>query len=152
MSVMIVIDEVYESLSGKMLSASFNKTVNENYFSCCNDLTEPVIEKYITDWAYLNDISYSAKYESGLDCPEPKLKFKYRWDISSIQFLKWLRCIRYQIEMDTIKSTMSVSAELMHSYSFLEKLIRQVESAIIGAIPEYKDALWNGIPQVSDSL
>lgn len=105
MSVLIADLEVFEAVYSKINTFQFNKQCNINY---CNTLSMDEVEgkEFVSNLLILNELSYLKRYrEEG--APHLYQFLKFGWNkaqISTLQLLKYLHCIEYNIEMHTIKT------------------------------------------------
>ena len=146
--------EVYELVHTKAVAYTYRKTCDINYSYVFSHMNESDIEEFIKNIAYLNEWSYNKRYEHHEDVSQEialykmlKLEFKGK-AIDSVQMLKYLECIHYQIEMHTIKTgydgmqTNLVPQHLVESYELLEKAIEDIKSAIVKEFSDYEDKKW----------
>lgn len=99
----------------------------------------------VRGWYKLNDKSYATKYTEGNATPEVAdfINFKNTTKpINSFQCLKFLHCIRYNIELDTIGRG-KLSIEEKHEYGELEKIISSIQDSIISSLPQYDSSNWS---------
>jgi hypothetical protein len=152
MSVLVPSLKVYEAVYNKAIDYTFRKVVDINYCSCLGRLTEKDIKNHVSNWLYLNELSYIRKYKFRKN-EKPELKefltFRSNYDINPYQMLKYLECIFYNIEIDTIKTghdgkqaEIVISSIMINSYNLLKRAIDEIRQAIIGELPEYKAAEW----------
>lgn len=151
MSVLVVDLKVYEQIYNKIISFKHNNTVNINY---CNTFAswdnEETIKEVVRNWCWLNEWSFNRKYNEPNEKLYKLLNLRFSGPAcSTYQLLKWLECIRYNIELDTIRqgrtadsSKIIISAELLESYKYLEAFIQNVMTTCVSQIPEYKAAEW----------
>lgn len=149
MSVLIPDLKIYQAVASKMFDASFRTTCDINHFSSCfsftNPLTEDRIWKLVKTWLTLNENSCDARYreESNQKPLTFFLKERFVSAPDTYQFLKWLQCIKYNIELSTIETVREITEDEREAYKFLSRLIDEAKMAIIDSLPEYKAATWS---------
>ncbi|WP_025144893.1 hypothetical protein [Pedobacter jeongneungensis] len=142
MSIQIIEETIFLAVARKMFEASIALKVNENFYPCCRDMSNERIIDLVASWHKLNWDSYEDEYNEsqqlsdrvelliGITPPPP----------TAVQFLKWLHCIRYNINHNCIPRQNSQS---LRDILFLDRLIRDVSKAIIEQLPDYRDASWS---------
>lgn len=153
MSVLVADLKVYEEVYKKAWNYTFNKVCDINYCHTLGSLGEETLKKHVKNWLYLNELSYIRRYDEG-DKPELHnfLNLKPGTAVNTYQTLKYLNCIDYNIEMNTIKNGKTghekeiiISEELQESYDLLKKAINEIKDVIISQIPQYKKAKYSTI-------
>ena len=94
------------------------------------------VEHIIPVLYLLNQRSYTARYKGE---PADFQPFKYddkTADINPCQLLKYLQCIRYQIE------DVCATYEEKQAVKFLDGWIDNMTTGLIRSIPEYETAAW----------
>jgi len=151
MSVLVVNPRVFEALALKMHYASANRVVNENHYSSCLNLSRSDIEKSVTVWCQFNEMTYTLAYRKHgetYDFLYRFLQFRYsRYPATAIQFLKWLECVRYNINEEAIAEIRELQQEETEALQLLDHLIADVQRAIIHSTPEYDAAKWDCLPE-----
>lgn len=154
MSVLVLDLEAYEAVYQKAWSYGFNKVCDINYCHTLSFYSEEVLQNHIKNWLWLNEMSCNRKYKDSSENElSDFLKFSFnKPTINTYQMYKLLRCIRYNIELDTIKSGNNFDSEQIEiphdkedSYELLEKAIEEIGNTIIANIPEYQEAKWGSI-------
>lgn len=149
MSILIPDLKIYQAVATKMYYATSNPVCDINHFTSCfsfrSPLTEEKIWTLINHWLALNEASYYARYKEPITSPLTEfLKKKFIYDApNTYQFLKWLQCIRYNIEPETIKKVRQLTVEEALALNFLDRLIREAQDAIINSLTQYKEAKWS---------
>lgn len=154
MSVLIADLKVYQGIASKMFDASFRTTCDINFFSSCHSFKEPLTEakiwQIVSTWLELNELSYDCKYgkdeeENTVICPRMAKLLKKRFIEypNTYQFLKWLQCVQYNIEVTTIQKVRVLTEWETYCMEFLNKLTLQAAQAIIDSLPQYKAAKWS---------
>lgn len=153
MSVLVPDIKVYEAVYSKAWGYAFNKTCNINYCYTLSFDDEDKLKQHVKNWLWLNEMSWIRRYEDG-DKPnlEAFLTFKNGKPINTYQMFKYLQCIQYNIEIDTIEKGVKIdsdrcklSDEMMDSYKLLEAALIEISTTIIKQIKEYKEAEWSEI-------
>lgn len=144
MSVLVPEAEVFNKVYDKAVSYTFNKVCDINHCSTFNQMTEGQIKNTVKTLCDLNVESYDKAYRQKLG--KAKFSDEIKFDrtggtINTYQMLKYLECIYYNIELDTINRELN-KLEL-DSMTALQKSIDEIKDAIIGEIPGYKDAKWS---------
>lgn len=132
-------------MSVMMLSEKLYSTVLDNigryhkqpYFMPLRMDVEPIIPVLYL----LNYKSYNARYRE--DNTTGFIPFRYckdTVDISPFQLLKYLQCIRYQIEKN-----ICVSFEGKQAVNYLDEWIEGMTNGILRSIPEYENAKWSEV-------
>lgn len=160
MSIKIVNKDVLRHVASKMYLASCNNIVNENFYECCLKLSENAIEKYATRWEILNYksfISYWTEPEILAKAAFPDCVFscvdRATFKIPTAQFLKWLLFIREGISLDCIvRAGNPVYVDDEEAVKFLNKLIAQVQMAIINELPDFQNARGNVVPPLEAAI
>ena len=159
MSVQIIEPEIFSLIINKLIDYSFRKQVDINYCSTAGHMTENQVKETVKYWSILNELSYSDKYKEEFDNLHEMIDYSYNGKTpDTYQTLKWLECIRYNIEIETIKSesicnTMqekeitgwNSNVNIENPMTILDRIIDEIKSQIIGAIPKYENARWNSI-------
>ena len=141
---------VYEAIYNKAWLYGFNKTVDINYCNCLSFDDEEKLKEHVKNWLYLNELSYNRRYkEESETFLKDFLTFRGAHAIDTYQMLKFLQCIQYNIELETIKSGFDgmqkkiiLSENLMNSYNLLTFAVEEISQRIISEIPAYKKAEW----------
>lgn len=153
MSVLVLDIPVFESIYQKAWLYGFNKQVDVNYCHALSFDNEDDLKDHVKNWITLNELSFNRRYD---EKNEPFLvnfmKFRHGAKISTYQMLKYLQCLQYNIELDTIRNgktgfepKMIITSELMESYKLLERAILEIMQQCINEIPQYKNANWSDI-------
>ena len=146
MSVLHIEPKVFEMLYVKLVDYTYRKEVNINYCSEFGRKSEKELKELIITWANLNEMSYCDKYNDKFQELSKFIQFSFSGEtVNTYQCLKWLQCIYYNIEVDTIKGEISTQSKL--AVTSLIKGIEEIMSMIISEIPAYKDAQWSDLPQ-----
>lgn len=146
MSVLIPELKVFEAIHGKIEGYKFHKVCDINYCSSLK-LEENEAKEFIKNILTLNELSYIKRYREDT-APHLKdfLTFKYKGEtISTLQLLKYLECIYYNIEIYTIKNGYEgneqneIKPDLMRSYEVLKKSISELKSTVISELTNYRE-------------
>lgn len=127
-------------MSVMMLSNKLYSTVLDNlgrYQNCPYFMPMRMDAEHLFPILYLlNHKSYTARYKGE---PADFQPFKYcdkTADINPCQLLKYLQCIRYQIE------DVAATYEEKQAVKTLDTWIDNMTSGILRSIPEYEQAAW----------
>lgn len=103
--------------------------------------------RLVKKWSLLNAKTYAGRYQE--DEVNDLSEFIPQWlrDTTAVQTFKFLQCIRYNIEREYLQ----LSAEDAADLKLLELYIDEMNSAIMGQLPEYKAAKWSDLPTPSYS-
>lgn len=156
MSVMTLDLGVYQEVYKKACSYYYRAwgTVDIN---CCNALQHN--EGYLRQWlGWLYEmvhVSYCVHYHQTPDEEQLKMiretieEWRYNdfktQNINTYQMLKYLQCIRYQIEDYEMKPDGRWKEEYDKPLELLAEAINELKCRIISAIPEYKEAKWGEV-------
>lgn len=153
MSVLVPDLKIYDAVFEKALKYTFHNVCDINYCGILGRQTENQLKKHVCNWLWLNEMSYIRRYQDG---SKPDLgdflTFKSNANINTYQMLKYLECIKYNIEIETIKTGKTgnetpflIPDEKMESYNLLEKASEEIQCTIISQLPKYKSAKWADI-------
>lgn len=154
MSVLPIDKKVFEQVLNRMLYYANQPEIGINYCSFLHigskeqsiEDTELEWQRIVQGWNNLVIKSHHYKYT-----PNEMLLNEYfelvkvdkkASPINTYQFLKFLTCIHFQIEIKTI-GTDRMTLEETIAYQFLEKLIDDIKNTIIRSLPEYQKAEWS---------
>ncbi|MCX2429876.1 hypothetical protein [Pedobacter sp. GR22-10] len=142
MSIQIIEKTVFLAVARKMFEASIAVKVNENFYPCCREMSSERIIDIVASWHTLNWDSFENEYSEGEQMPEREelLIGITPPPPTAVQFLKWLHCIRYNINHNCIPRQNTTD---LQDILFLDRLIRDVSKAIIEQLPDYRAALWS---------
>lgn len=143
MSVLVHDPKVFSQIYVKAVDYTFHKTCDINYCSTFGVLKEEYIADVIRTLCDLNCESYEKRYKEEPD--KVKLSefivFKFTGQtINTFQMLKYLECIYYNIELDTINRPLNELES--DSMDCLRNAISEIKSVIIKELPEYQAAKW----------
>lgn len=149
MSVLILDLKVYEAVYNKAWSYQFNNVCDINYCYTLKKYTENQLKEIIKNWLWLNEMSYNCRYEESniIELPE-LLKFYLsgKEPINTYQMLKYLECIKYNIEISTIIiNGIEIPEDKKDSYKILKDAVNEIKNVIISELPQYKKAKWSQI-------
>ena len=128
MSVMILTDKLYSVCLDN---------IGRFHEYPCNLPRRMDVEKTFETLRNMNHKSYAVRYDEDDDSEElPYAYVPNNVKINEFQLLKYLQCIEYQIELDTM------NFNERRSLSLLKEWIKNLMSGIVYNIKEYKDAEW----------
>ena len=133
--------QVFDAVATKIDFARQHPISDINYFPICRKWSRQEIGKMVGLWEMINLESYCRPTHE----PFAIHIRPYRFDgfpCETHQFLKWLKCLKDNIDLDVIRQVRQISAEELEAVSELDKLIYQVMDAIINSLPKYQAAKW----------
>lgn len=154
MSVMTLGLEVYQEVYKKACSYEWRREVDINY---CRTLQSN--EGHLRDWVCwlyeMVHVSYCVHYkrpieEGWLQTINKEIQswryseFKTQ-NINTYQMMKYLQCIRYQIEDYEMKPDGKWKKEYDAPLKMLEDAVNEIGLRIIHEIPEYRAAKWGEV-------
>lgn len=143
MSVIVHSPEVFSQIYVKAIDYTFKKQCDMNYCSTFGRMTEKQIENTIRILCDLNCESYEKRYKEEPQSPKLSEFIVFRFSgktINTFQMLKYLECIHYNIEINTIAR--QLTPEEKDAMNVLHKAIEEIKSRIISEMEEYRDAAW----------
>ena len=132
---------VFDSLATKMDFARQHAISDINYFPICRRWSREDIGKLVGIWEIINMESYFRPTNE----PFAIQTRPYRFDgfpCETHQFLKWLKCLRENVDLEIIASARDLSDVELKAIKALDNLIFQVMDAIINSLPKYREASW----------
>lgn len=150
MSVVMLELGLYQEVYNKVCKCNNSRTSEVGTISGLNFLTESSIRHWIAQLYEMNYKSYCARYKEEFNplCLDSEAISKWQYDnmrkkpCSIYQLLKYLHCIDYQIEEDTMRNVSLWDVSFDGNIRILRDMIGNIEQAIINNIPEYKEAKW----------
>jgi hypothetical protein len=133
---------IFAALANKMDFAARHTAPDIHYFSVCPALTRGDITYLVSIWYKLNCESFSITHHKMKGMGLIAFQFS-QIPVSTFQFLKWLKCLRQNIEADRIEIRRSLQAYESTALAFLDGLIVNVMDAIIDSLPDYDIAKWS---------
>lgn len=141
MSIQIIEIAVFLSVASKMFEASKAVVINEDYYPSCREISQMRIIEVVNSWYSLNIESYEDKYPDEEATEYRELVFgPTPPPPTAIQFLKWLKAIRDNIDHHCIPLN---NQQAFRDVLLLDRLIKEASAAIIGQLPDYKAAKWD---------
>lgn len=151
MSVLVPDLKIYDAIYEKAWSYGFHKVCDINYCNTLSLYNEETLKNHVKNWLWLNEMSWIRRYEDG---KKPNLAdfltFRSKKHINAYQMLKYLECINYNIEIETIQTGKTghedpflIPDDKMESYKLLKKAIEEIQCVIISQLPEYKNSKWS---------
>jgi len=149
MSVVVVDERIFDRVAFKMFLAAQKSVTPDCSFPCCRGLTVAQIDVMVNHWYGLNMITYCIAYGDELVTNWRSMKrYTSKDPISTVVFVKWLRCIRDNINAKIIDQKILPLAEnLQESILFLDQLLVEAMKAAISCLPEYKRTPWGDLPE-----
>jgi hypothetical protein len=154
MSVLVPDLKVFEAVYNKAWLYGFNKVCDINYCHTLSFSDEEKLKTHVKNWLWLNEMSWIRMYEDNGQKPDlvDFLTFRNGKNINTYQMLKYLQCIDYNIEIETIKTGKTghedpflIPDNIIDSYNLLKKAIEEIQNVIISQLPEYEEAKWSEI-------
>lgn len=153
MSILIPDLKVYKYVEAGFIYAAHNKTCDNKYSYSVVRQTEnkdPFEEarRWVKNLLRLNLISYNTRYNENERDNLPTTAT--RTETKAHQLLKYLQCIDYNIEVETIQKLGSydedrarVNEQDLKDIKLLRDFIQDIQTAIIAQTEEYKTAKWS---------
>lgn len=149
MSVLIPNDEVFNYIHAGMTRAAYRRVCDEWYSGTMSSHfkhydIEKESKRLIESWMELNLLSYHIKYRENRD--ELQVAFKETYthkEMQEHQLLKYIQCVDYNIEIETIEDLLEISEQQRKDYKLLKQWCNDVMIAIINETPKYKKATWS---------
>jgi len=133
MSVLVLSPEVYSQIYNRIYMTKSNKQCDINYCQEIRDFNETDLKAFIIELSNLNEKSYNRRYKEKSKVLQSEfINFNSAKWIDVFQFLKYLYCIDYNIEIRNKKAVKKLRA-----------IIKDVQFQIIDSLPEYKSANWS---------
>ena len=130
MSVLMVSPEIYGQIFHRIYMTKDKTQVDIDYCQEIRDFDTISLKAFITELSDLNEKSYNRAYkEKSKTMQSNFINFNHAKFIDVYQFLKYLHCIDYNIEIKNKKAVKKLRA-----------IIKCVEFAIIDSLPQYKAA------------
>jgi len=144
MSVMVLGPKVFNYIRAGIERAAYNRTVDHWYFYSLHYMRDKDIQqeslRLVKSLADLNELSYCGKYNDKMSSLSEFIRptFTHK-ELTPLQFIKYVQCLVYNIEMEYCKPT----AQQWADYQLLKKIEIEAMSAYINQQDEYKKAAWS---------
>jgi len=111
-------------------------------------MTEEAAKRFVKDLIQLNEPTYDRMYNEEQQSPALHEMFTTQKDtkrIETLQLLKFLQCIHYNIDLNTIRTGRNgqenheIKQRLLNSYETLTNAIEELKSTIINELTNYKE-------------
>jgi len=160
MSVLVPDPQVFNYIRQGFEIAAYRRECDEFYAWCISSHCDSKdihkeSKRFVKSLMWLNEWSFDVKYEQkDLDKSEyyPFVKWEIV-DVRPLQLLKYLICVRYNIEKETIwrvgtpeANKKRIPEQQLEDLELLERWIDCLKMAIIDKIPEYDEAKWSDAP------
>lgn len=134
---------LYEDVAEKLKTYQYRKEVDINY-SHHGRMSDNEADRFVKDLCLLNELSRCAQHDIPFEENHKKIGRSSRDTINTYQMLKHLVCIRYNIEISTLKahSTIELPINCETTVKRLDEIIKEIQMIVIDLIPEYKAAGW----------
>lgn len=145
MSVMTLNPKHLDSMYRKMRYYEYHGTFDINYCAVLFKMKEEQMQSLVYIWAKLNEDSYLARYRENLKSLSLASMINFKSDFKDIdtwQFLKHLKFLHYNIEIETIAAIRELTQVEKEAYSKLEAIIADIQDTIIYGLPQYQAAKW----------
>lgn len=142
MSVLTLDERVYPAIANKIDNAGKRTVIDINYLHSCSHLQRTEISTLVNTWHRLNVETYEIRYS---EKPTPLDTIEMIFDalpVNTYQFLKWLKCLNYNIEMENIEEVRAITPDEWAAHRVLDKIIENAMSTIIDSLPKYEAAAW----------
>lgn len=150
MSVLIPDVKVYGYIHSGMIKAAYRTECDAYHASCIyshfryHDI-EKESKRLVKSWAALNEESYDVRYKQTGDSLQEFINFRKNYDVNIYQLLKYVLCVQYNIEADTIEEVRKLTEAEKDDLEILNKWAGQIQYAIIDQMEEYKKAKWSEV-------
>lgn len=168
MSVLILDPKCMEYIHAGFIMAAYRTQCDQYYSetirSYCRDKDiHEVAQIIVTGWAMLNELSYCVAYKEAGQSYHQFIRFTRHWDVKPVQLMKYIECLLYNIDLETIKCKESftqgevkgapeVTPAMREMYALLKSWERDIKNAILHALPEYDGAHWSEAPDKVNNL
>lgn len=145
MSVLTLSPDTYNYIRVGIERAAYNSQCDEFYYysvkqQCENKDIQSECLRLVKSWADMNEKSYCLKYNEKFHSLSTFINPTFtKKPLTPVQLLKYVECLSYNIELEHWEQTEQETAD----YSLLKKLRTEIGAAIIGSLPEYKNAAWS---------
>lgn len=146
MSVLVLDPQVYKLVFDKAMNYQYKREVTQEYCEIFRSMSEEDIKQVIITLCNLNEESFDKRYKQEPDKVKQSKFINLRFDLPKIncfQMLKYLQCINYNIEIETIERELTSIEK--DSMKILNIAIEEIKQHIISEIPEYKQAQWSNL-------
>lgn len=157
MSVLIPDVDVFSYVRCGLTKTALNRVVDEFYsYSVQKHFrdkgTDQIFNesiRLVKSWCRLNERSYVAAYRHHGESFDDLSEFitEKQYDVEAVQLVKYLQCIDYNIEDDTIQEDEAKEYQLTEQDKADLKLLRawipEVNAAIVHQLPKYEEANWS---------
>ena len=134
-----LIDAIYQKIDGY----KFNRTCNINYNSTFARMETPEVKKFVKDVYHLNEWSANvALRETGFDLFDYVTFEKKGANLETVQFLKHLQCIRYNIDDHQLCKLPEWTEAHAETLKKLDRAIGQIQQVIIESKTDYNQLNW----------
>lgn len=151
MSVLIPDLKVYNYILNGLQKSAYRSVIDEYYSHCMvrhfesKDIDKES-KRLVKSWLDMNHKSYQYRYEDGKE--EASLwQFITKeivYTLKPLQLLKYIQCVLYNIELDTIKDGEGeVTKQQEDDFKLLDTWREELAFSIINKIPEYDQAKWS---------
>lgn len=158
MSVLIMHEKAYEYVLNGLITTAFRRTCDELYaYGISQHFKGKDINaeatRLVTNWAKINELSFNARYNDTGLIHYRQINKSAIWKVDCYQLLKYIDCINYNIEIDTIEKSPIVKvgsvtwAEFKEDYELLKKWQYELTRAIVTKRTEYDNAEWSKEPK-----
>lgn len=147
MSVLVPDLKLFQQVLRRVECFQFSKTCDINYCYSLS-MTEEAAKRFVKDLIQLNELTYDRMYNEEQQSPALHEMFTTQKDtkrIETLQLLKFLQCIHYNIDLNTIRTGRNgqenheIKQRLLNSYETLTNAIEELKSTIINELTNYKE-------------
>lgn len=158
MSVLIPEMKVFEYVQNGFVYAANNRTCDDLFASCifhaCQEKGMDQIfseaKRWVKNLITLNCKSYAARYREKELCDLAPFYKERTHKVEALQLLKYLQCIEYNIEMQTIEKgygfdtiKFEVTDQDRKDFALLQRFIADLKDSIIQQLPQYQNAKYS---------
>jgi hypothetical protein len=147
MSVLVPEFKMFQQVLRRVECFQFNRTCDIDY---CYSLSmnERDAKQFVLNLIQLNELTYIRRYEE--ETPKTMLHEMFETQsntkrVETLQLLKFLQCIDYNIDLQTIKTgkrgteSHEIDIRLVSSHETLQRAIEELKSTIISELTNYKE-------------
>lgn len=162
MSVLVLAPQCMEYIHAGLVKAAYRSSCDIYFSSSIREYfkdydIEQESERLVKSWQELNILSFCVAYNEMGANKADTINFRQTHQVNIYQLLKYITCLIYNIELNTIKRKQSYSqGEVANvpaltefhqeDYALLKAWREDIQAAIIGNIMDYELAHWSDIP------
>jgi hypothetical protein len=134
MSILLIDLAIFHAVAERLVSPD----PHEGHFDTCFSLEASKLQRMVKHWYNLNRATHIAIHR---DFTVIDTNYVYeQTPLSTVQFLKWLRCIKKNIDADIIGLHISIASAEEYAVVFLDRIIDEVQSKLIEDLAQCEEA------------